>query len=214
MNPESSNRERDSNSKIFNGGSFLLNESRDHETRPSMLTSSILIKDITYKIKVWDVEDIWKLAKLPACYAFYDKYGTLLYVGKAKDIWIRFSAHMHSSNTNTTSIEVMGKKYYLWRNFHSIRLFKLSQEDAPYLEYLEQCLFHVLRPKHNLWKLGMITGEEYKNVLEKSPSHDQSVGNGWEENEKDNLKDAKINWPDKQLLIDDGIIKKGEKYVF
>lgn len=214
MNLEDSKKDRDPNAKVSDSGSFILNRSENHFGRPSVMTSSILIKDITDKMKVWNVEDIYDHATLPACYAFYDKYGKLLYVGKAIDIWKRFSKHMHSGYTNTTMIKVKEKTYFLWKKFHSVQFYQLSETDAHYLEYLEQCLFHNLRPSHNIWRLGMITDDEYTKILDSSPSHDQSAKNGWEPHEKDLLKDAKANWPDKDLLIEVGIIKEGEKYDF
>ena len=214
MNLEDSKKERDPNAIISNSGSFVLNISENHYGRPSVLTSSILIKDITNKMKVWDVENIYIHAKLPACYAFYDKYGQLLYVGKAKDLWKRFSRHMHSSYTNTTKIIVSEKTYFLWKKFHSVQFYQLSEQDTPYLEYLEQCLFHYLRPAHNIWGLKMITDKQYKSILDNSPSHDQFTKNGWEQHEKECLKDAKEIWPEKQHFVDSGIIKEGEKYEF
>jgi len=215
MNLSDSRKDRSPIAVISNSGSFILNESENHFGRPSIMTSSLLIKDITNPIKVWDVEEIYEYAKLPCCYAFYNKYGVLLYIGKASDLWKRYSGHMHSAITNTTSVEVNGRKFYLWRKFHSVRLFQLSENDSQYLEYLEQCLFHFLKPAHNIWKLEMISDEDYIKILEKSPSHDEKgISNGWESDEIYKLQDALQNWPKKDDLIKHGIIKENENYKF
>lgn len=186
-----------------------LNRSVEHDGqksgRPSIMTGSLLIKDII-KFDVWEVEEIVKFSKLPCCYVFRDTNGEILYVGQSKTFWERFSQHNYSLRTNTSKVKLedsMGKKriFGLYLRFRTVEVYQLDIADVHNRLFLEQCLISLLKPAHNLYTQGIITADDYIEILSNSPKMSQ-----WSSCEKDQLINAKNNWPKTEYLREQGII--------
>ncbi|MDT8356965.1 MAG: excinuclease ABC subunit UvrC [Methanomicrobiaceae archaeon] len=49
-----------------------------------------------------------RLPQEPGCYLFYDDHGTVLYVGKAKNLQKRVASYLHEKKTNTKTTRLLG----------------------------------------------------------------------------------------------------------
>ncbi|WP_176581094.1 GIY-YIG nuclease family protein [Bacillus thuringiensis] len=193
-----------------NSLSMGLNRSTNHnvqkEGRPSVLTASLLIKDIT-PFFVWQVDDIVNYSKLPCCYVFRDINGTVLYVGESRTFWERFSQHNYKLHTNTTKVRIRdssGKKrtFGLYLRFYTVEVYQLDVGDEYNRFFLERCLISMLRPVHNNYTDRVLSGNEYIKILNSSPTR-----SGWPEIDKVNIKRVINNWPGNEILRRLGIIK-------
>ncbi|ULT55869.1 GIY-YIG nuclease family protein [Neobacillus drentensis] len=162
--------------------------------RESILTSSFFIKDITEKIPVWQIDETVDFSDIPGCYVFRDKYGKVVYVGQTKSFWKRFSQHMITKKTNTTSVKVTNNKKVvkiirLYQYFHTVEFYQLDVNDADLRFILEQFLFLKFKPPHNIYTQRMISGEEYIQKMESYTKREK-----WSDEEKGYMYDAIRNW--------------------
>jgi hypothetical protein len=192
-----------------NSLSIGINKSINHNSqqggRPSVLTASLLIKDIT-TFNVWQVDDIVNYSRLPCCYVFRDINEKVLYVGQSSTFWERFSQHNYSLHTNTSKVSVRNSSdikhtFGLYLRFHTVEVYQLDVEDKYNRFFLERCLITIFNPPHNSYTDKVLSGDEYIEFLRNSPSMSK-----WPLSDKTNIKNAKANWPKTEKLRELGII--------
>lgn len=90
-----------------------------------------------------ELKDLVKLLPTePGVYRFYDKLGTIIYIGKAKNLKNRVSQYFQSPDSLTTKTRVMVLK--IERMDHTV----VSTEEEALL--LENNLIKQYRPKYNI----------------------------------------------------------------
>lgn len=192
-----------------NSLSIGINRSENHdiqkEGRPSVLTASLLIKDIT-PFYVWQVNDIVNYSRLPCCYVFRDINHKVLYVGESRTFWERFSQHNYKLHTNTTKVSIKDSKgrkrtFKLFLRFYTVEVYQLDIKDEYNRFFLERCLITMFRPPHNGYTDRVLSGDEYIEILNNSPTKSD-----WPKNDRENIKNVINDWPGAKKLRELGII--------
>ena len=81
------------------------------------------------------------IPQLPGCYQFLDKKGSVIYVGKAKDLKKRVASYFNKQHTHP-------KTRVLVRNIHKIKYIVVNTEEDTFL--LENNLIKELKPRYNV----------------------------------------------------------------